>query len=235
MPRPRAALLTAVIAVAAVAALAATAALTHRRQAFTLGVPNGIPVKVSPGSDACQTPIAVPDDGDFEGVTFSLGTGGGTGPAIDVRVRDGGERGAVLRRARVAAGYPDVDRVPQHTAWVGRVGAGRTIAVCFANRGPRDVWVLGNAAAASRTSNTTIDGKVQDLDLNLAFERREPRSLASLVPAIFARAALFRAGWVGTWTYVVLAVLVLIGLPIVLVRAVAAADHEDRGATRPGA
>jgi hypothetical protein len=215
-----------VIAAAGLLALAATALVTHHRQAFTLGVVNGIPVAVGAGSEICQFPITVPRNGDFDGVTFSLGTDKRPGPAVDVTVRDGDDTGPPLARGRLDAGYPDLDRVPSHTVWVGRVAAGRTVAVCLANHGPRRVHVMGNAGAASRTSNATIDRKSQGLDINVAFERRTPRSVASLVPAMLDRAALFRAGWVGAWTYVLVGILVLLVVPALLIRAVALAERE---------
>jgi len=45
-------------------------------------------------------------------------------------------------------------------------------------------------------------------------------------PAIADRAALFRAAWVGPWTYLVLALLVLVAVPVLLVRAVATAERD---------
>jgi hypothetical protein len=80
------------------------------------------------------------------------------------------------------------------------------------------VAVFGNAGIASRPTTAAVAGKPVDADLNVAFER-DPRSLLSLAPAIAERAALFRAGWVGLWTYALLAALMLLAVPALLVRA----------------
>ncbi len=60
----------------------------------------------------------------------------------------------------------------------------------------------------------------------LEFQRAEPRSLAGLLPAMFDRAALFRAEWVGAWTYWVLALLCVFAVPLLLVRALRSAVRD---------
>jgi hypothetical protein len=50
-------------------------------------------------------------------------------------------------------------------------------------------------------------------ELGLTFLRDEPRSMAALVPEAFERAARFRPGWVGAWTFWILLGLVAAGLP----------------------
>jgi hypothetical protein len=229
MPR-RALALTALLAAAAVVLLAALSLTERRSQAFTLGVVNGPFVELAPGHEICQAPIAVPQHGDFDGVTFSVGTGGqGAGPALAVSVRDA-SGDAVLARGTLPGGYPDVDRVPSHTVWTSRVRGGRFVSVCLANRGRRTVYVFGNADASSRSTQASLDGAPAAFDVNLSFERREPRTLAALVPAMFERAALFRGQLVGTWTYVLLAVLVLLAVPALLIRAMArVSDGAQRG------
>ena len=67
--------------------------------------------------------------------------------------------------------------------------------------------LYGNADAAARASSAYADGKPTGSDLALEFQRTEPRTLAGLLPAMFERAALFRAQWVGAWTYWLLALL----------------------------
>jgi hypothetical protein len=229
MRRP--AVLTAAIAVATVIALVVVALADRRSEAFTLGVPgNGI-TALRPGADACQRPIAVPEHADFDAVRLMLGTNHHPGAPLDVVVRDA-RGGAVLARGRLAGGYPDVDRAPSHVVHVGEVAAGRVISVCLVNRGQRRMFVYGAAGAASRTSELFIDGKAQPSDMDLVFLRRSPRSLAALAPAVAERAALFRAGWVGAWTYVVLGLLVLVVVPVLLVRAVGSAASSSTSESR---
>jgi hypothetical protein len=226
MPR-RALALAAGLAAAAILLLAVLGLTERRSQAFTLGVVNGPFLEVAPGHEACQAPIAVPAHADFDGVTFSLGTGGqGAGPPVAVSVRDAGGD-AVLARGTLAGGYPDVDRAPSHTVWTDRVRSGQQVSVCLANRGERPVFVFGNADASARSSQASLDGAPAALDLNLSFERRSPPSLAALTPAMFERAALFRGQWVGAWTYALLAVLVLVLVPALLVRAMVLAGRDQ--------
>jgi hypothetical protein len=229
----RAALLTAAIAVAGILAAGVTALADSRRDAFTLGVPatwTGL-VKLRQGGEVCQAPIAVPKGGDFDAVRFALGTEGHPGPQLEVLVREA-RGGAVIGRGGLAAGYPDSAVTPNHTVAVGHVPAGRTIAVCLANKGSKRVFVYGNAGAASRSSEAMADGRVLPLDMDLVFVRSEPRSLLALMPDVLHRAALFRAGWVGTWTYFLLAALVLLAVPALLARAVGAATRSSTSASR---
>ena len=111
--------------------------------------------------------------------------------------------------------------------WVGRVAPGESIAVCVENRGRRPAFIYGDADAAARSSTSYLNGKPTGSDLALEFERRRPRSLAGLIPAMFDRAALFRAQWVGAWTYWLLAALVVVGAPALLVGAVRAAARDS--------
>ena len=216
--------LAAVLIALTVLAFAATVILRDDRLAFTLGVTNGGPVAVlEPGSRVCQRDIPVPQGGGFDRVRLSLGTFERPGPPVAVTVRDTG--GATIARGTLRGGYPDIASAPSHGVRVGEVGDERRIAVCVANEGHRKVAVYGNAGIASRTSSAVLDGKPQEYDLNLAFDTRE-RSIAAEWPAIADRAALFRAAWVGPWTYLVLALLVLVAVPVLLVRAVTTAERD---------
>jgi hypothetical protein len=225
-----AAAIVAGLALAAVLGLAVAALVDERPQAFTLGVTRSTTIEVKAGEEACQAPIDVPGDAAFDGVTFAVGTDRRPGPPLDVTVRaarPGALRGAVLARGTLTGGYPDIDRAPSHTVWVDRVPAERSIAVCVANRGRRSAFISGNADAAARSSSAFVDGAPAGSDLALGFERRSPRSLAALAPAIVDRAALFRAQVVGAWTYILLGLLVLLVAPALLVRAVTLATADE--------
>jgi len=209
----------------AVIALAVTLLLRSDRLAFTLGVTNGGPVAVvKPGQQACQGVIDVPQDGGFDRVRLSLGTYFRPGPPVLVTVSEPGK--APFASGRLAGGYPDLARAPSHTVRVGEVGERRRIVVCVRNEGARKVAVYGNAAIASPTT-ATVGGKPLNGDLNLAFETK-PRSIASLWPAMAHRAALFRARFADAWTYALLAALVLLAVPALLVRGLAAAEREPQ-------
>ena len=222
MRRP--AWVAAIACVITLLALASVALAQHTRFAFTLGVaPATAAVTLQPGQEACQTPILVPPGGSFDRVVLKLGTFFQAGPDVEVQVRElGTER--VLGRGRIAAGYGDVGSVPEHAVGVGDVREGARVKVCVADRGSRRVAVYGNADAASRTSSATLNGRPTGTDMTMRFETA-PRSLASLAGDMAERAALFKTSWAGPWTFWLLALLVLVAVPVLLVRAVRLVDE----------
>jgi hypothetical protein len=226
------------LTVAGVLSLVAAALVSKRVQAFTLGVATATVVEIAPHHEICQAPITVPAS--FDGVTLRVGTNGHPGPRLEVSVRHivgrgaRPNRGGVITTGALPAGYPDVDQVPEHTVRVAEVASGRTVAVCLANRGRRSAFVYGDADAAARSSQASLDGKPLGVDLAVSFARRTPQSVAGLVPVMLDRAALFRARGIGPWTYVVLALLVLLAAPALLVRALRSVQRTDEPGPPPG-
>jgi hypothetical protein len=49
----------------------------------------------------------------------------------------------------------------------------------------------------------------------------------SLLPTIFSRAALFRPGWVGAWTFWALLVALTVAVPLLLARALGATEPSN--------
>src|SRR5206468_5663138 len=104
---------------------------------------------------------------------------------------------------------------------------------CFRNLGPGKALLFGDTELGSvhptiSTSVASVDGHplLAD-DIALVIPRPKPKSVLALVPEMFRRAALFRPGFVGAWTYWVLAALILIAAPLLLARAMASADAEE--------
>ena len=221
------------LAAAVVVALAAVALTSEREQAFTLGVVRSTTVKVKHGQAVCQAPISVPPDAAFDAVTVGATTRARRGAQLELTVRaaDAGDptrAGAVLARGALVSGVAGED--PLRTVRVGHVDADRTVAVCLTNRSRRPALLYGNGDAAARASSAYAGGEPTGSDLALEFQRAEPRTLAALLPAMFDRAALFRAGWVGAWTYWVLALLCVLAVPLLLVRALRSAVRDSSGA-----
>jgi hypothetical protein len=217
------------LSIAALLGLVAAALSNERSLAFTLGVTRAKAIKIKPREVACQQPITVPANGSFDGVMLAVGTKRRPGPPLDVSVRSLDPGGARTSRSEVhvsgtvSGGYRGLDVPVERTAWMARVPPDRIVAVCLTNRSKRSAFIYGSEDAAARSSVGSIDGKPVDADFALTFERRQSRSLAELVPAMLDRAALFRAGWIGGWTYLVLAALVLLAVPALLVRALSTA------------
>jgi hypothetical protein len=55
-----------------------------------------------------------------------------------------------------------------------------------------------------------------DTDLTLVFLRERRRSALALVPVMFEHASRFHPGWVGPWTFWLLAALVVGAVPLLL-------------------
>jgi hypothetical protein len=206
---------------AVVVALALIVVVQQRDLAFTLGVPDNAPVgELNRSQVACQRPVAIPDSAaEFDRMSVKLGTYGKPGPPVEAVIRSGARQ---VARARLAGGYADNTR---QTFAFGRVTERGAMSVCLRNLGPGRVAIYGAADAAARDSTATLGDKPLGADLDLVFERSHSRSIASLIPAMLDRAALFRASWIGPWLYVLLGLLVLLGIPALL--ALALRDATD--------
>jgi hypothetical protein len=218
----RSARLVVIAAAAAGVALLALLAVTHRTSlAFTLGVVRAAPV-VTLGHDqsVCQRPIDVPDGGRFDRVALSVGTFQRAGAPLELTVSD--ERGRPVARGALPGGYPDIAQAPVHRVRLDRSVGAQRIVVCVGNQGGERVALYGNSDAAARSSSAFKDGRAIKVDLSLEFERGS-RSVASELPQLLDRAALFRAPWLGAWAYWILAVALVLGAPYLLLRALRAA------------
>lgn len=225
MPRLGVVALLATLAVG-FAGLGVAALLPDQRLAFSLGVPsNAGTADLRPGGrELCQTPIQVPDYGGFDRMTVALGTYfRPRGPQVDVRIRDLDAGRRVISSGRIAEGYPDIAEAGRRRVVLDPVPGGGRIAVCLANRGRIRVAVFGSGGGATE-SVARRGGRDLDADLDLRFFRSEPRSLASLAPVVVDRTVRFRPGWVGPWTYWALALVVVLAVPALLVRAIRAVE-----------
>ena len=203
--------LVAVLAVGLVA-LVALGLTRGSSTVYTLGVaPQGPVAQLKPGSRACQGPIDLPDGAKYDRIGIYP-----RGGAVDVLVRPAAG-GAALARGTLegGAGSPP----PLRTADVGRHGSAGAITVCFKNAGDRKLELWGTGSVASPSTSATVDGKPQDFDMGVTFERAGERSLLALLPDIAERASVFHPQWTSPAAYLVLALLVLLGGPALLVLA----------------
>ena len=209
---------TALIAIvcAGLVALALVAARDRRELAFTIGVVPSIPAaELSPRATVCQTPITVPQE--FSRVSLRAGNPGGLGQPLAISVHTADAR-RELGRGRLLGGYPDAT---EQGTTVGEVDEGQKISVCVRNIGTQKVTLYGNAAGAALPSAALVKGRPLETDITLVFLNRERHSMLSLLPEVFERASLFRPGWVGPWLFWVLSVAALLGVPLLLARALA--------------
>ena len=191
---PRAALIAfgSVVAAGLIALLIAAGG-DQRASAFSLDVPNATPITIlGPSETACQGPFDTLVA--FKGVRAWLAPAGLA--VLDVVVRDQSGR-------RVARGViqtqPALGEVSTSTLDA-TIRSGTRVSVCLHNRGPSNVGVIGSTATAS-SGPMRVGSKPTADAIALVLLRPRPRTLLSLVPTIFARAALFKASWVGSWTF----------------------------------
>jgi hypothetical protein len=211
-------------AVLAVVGLIVTMATDERGLAFTLGVrATQVATVLKAGDEACQRPIDVPADADS--VEFQVGTFHRPGQPIEITVRSAS---GLLGNGRLPGGYPDNSR---QSVKVDGIEKGERISLCVHNAGRSRLALYGGAPQAARTSAVFLEGREQPADLTLIFQREPPRSMLSLLPAVFERASLFHPGWVEDWLFWLIAAVVALGVPLTLALAMSSAGplaREDR-------
>jgi hypothetical protein len=204
---------------------------TQSRLVATVGVLPVFPVApLAAGNEVCQTPIGLADP--VERVRFNIGTFGRPGPPLEVTVHPANS-GIDLGHGRVAAGW--IDDGSAQDVPVGHIADDQRVSVCIRNLGRTKAYVYGDlyegifgtgplgVRPTALTSYAAIDRVRIPGDLSLKFVSAKPRSLLSRLPAAFRHASLFRPGWVGPWTYWLLAALILLAAPFALRKALSRA------------
>lgn len=196
LARVTAAVAVAALALGVVAALSASAprlAGTNDLRAFH-------PVPLPPGATVCQGPeLAFGDAGRLR--VIAAGTGG-SGPPLAVSVRADGR---VVSRGSAAAGYGDggvaaeIERLDESLI---------ADEVCIRNAGRAGIALRGEPLPAEQVAE--VDATPAEARLRLEWVRPGSESWFELVPAVSHRFGLGKAEWLGSWTLVLAAVLVLL-------------------------
>jgi hypothetical protein len=128
------------------------------------------------------------------------------GPALQVTVRDLRTR-RVVAEGRTPKGYAETNPPTGYPSPIGltsmlssTVPATRAIVICIRSAGADPVTLMGSVPAIG-SGVVRSGGTPSKTALAMLFLRPHPQSLLSLLPTVFARAALFRMGWVGAWTF----------------------------------
>jgi hypothetical protein len=233
-------LAVAVVAVLGIAALLVAAGRDERSTAFSLDIPPSVAVTVvQKGQATCQGPITVPAAFRFVRPWISPSDAAGRiptapvpGSAIDLTVHDAATN-AVLASGSIGAQY--TTPISPIVALDRSVSSGRRIRVCLRSRGPGTVDLMGaplpNVALVGDDGTASSAGQAA---LALLFLRPHSTSLLSLVPTIFARASLFRPGWVGAWTYWLLSAAFLGTFVLAAVAVTRAARSDEANDPPPG-
>jgi len=189
---------------------------------FRLDVPSDSQVLVRPGQERCSAIIRPPGAG-ADRVRFWVrpAAGNGSVPPVVVFVRRS-RTAQTLADGTAAAGAEGARTVRLR----GSVAGSRKVVACFL-AGAQPVVLLPRPGTPTRVTVERSDATADYADIGLELERSRDRSLLALIPDAFDRAALFRPGWVGAWTYWLLLGALVIGVPVLLSRALASAAASD--------
>ena len=227
------------------AGLLAASLTGQRATSFSVNVPAVRLLRpLGAGQTLCQQPIRASSP--IGGVRLWIWPGKRPTPPSSVTVHDASS-GALLATGLMSAvpARPATDPrnwIPLYPTPVSRttvlttpIPSGKRISVCLHNHGPSSTTVLGSGTNPLSGSLTIAD-KPTTQAAALLFLEPHDRSLLSLVPTALRRAALFRPGWVGAWTFWALGVALLLGFGVLGFAVVWAArddTREDGGQTGP--
>jgi hypothetical protein len=220
-PRPTGAVRTFLLVVLAGLVLLLVIALADRR-GYRLSVRSDSQVLVTPGQERCSSLIRPPGAGADRVRFWARAPGGGPVPPIVVFVRRS-RTAQTLADGSAEAGPPGVRTVRLR----GSVAGSRKVVACFLNAGARHAILSPPPGTPTRVTVERSDALADYADIGVELNRSDNRSLLALIPDAFDRASLFRPGWVGGWTYWLLLVALVIGVPVLLSRALASASSED--------
>lgn len=197
---PRRAAGTAAAIVFVLAALVAVIQLagSERRIVASNGVPaNAFAVEhMQPGSEACLDSQYIPQSAG--GLTTLIADYGAGGTTVKVRVTDDGDVVA-QGSARI------VDQSKNTFLPLSRRDATLDHArLCIS--ADKEIAIVGNPSGSRYGGAATVDGRsVGSLHIN--YLSAEQHSKFSMVPIVFARAALWGPGWLGSWVFYLLVLL----------------------------
>jgi hypothetical protein len=186
---------------------------------FALRAPDQSAVAIlRPLQVVCEGPVASPAE------TRGVGIFGGSvlGVAVlAIDVRD------ATTRMRLASGQIDATAPGEYVARLSRpVAAGRPLKVCVVDI--LNTFSLSGSAAVD--PNVQVSGAAPGSEFSLVLDNS--RSFLGSLSIAFSRASLWRASWVGSWTFWVLA-FALLGTFALGVLAVMSADSADQGRDEP--
>jgi GT2 family glycosyltransferase len=204
MPRVAAVGALGIALVVGLVVLVLSAADDRSAVAFTNEAPSSAEVvSIAPRDTVCQRVADVPAS--FEGVSVPLYSGGSSG-AFAVAVRDARSGRILGRGTGMAPDVPNFVAIP-----TGTVGAGRAVDVCIVSQTGGRLGVYGVGQGQRRVTRGTVRvGRIA-----LVFFGPS-RSLLDRIPDAFRRAELFKPVWMGSWTFWLLAALVVLGIPLLL-------------------
>ena len=224
-----------------VASVIVASLATTRDVVQDLGVPPAkYVVALEQGQEACQSPVGLAHR--IRRVGFFPGPLDQVRGPIAIALRAGNPSGRDLATATFPRGRlsPDKAVVELDRA----VDGNRDVALCLRNLGAEPLEPRGDfdtsrglqvpkryaASVLVNPSRTTdalhVNGVEVAGDLAASFPRSESISLLGLAPAVAEHASRFKPAGVGPWTFWLLLALIVGAVPLVLARALAAAEPD---------
>jgi hypothetical protein len=178
----------------------------------------------------CQRPVTTADP--IEAVSLVVAPGGQErGPVrVTVRVPDAANKGtgtvlaSATRPREVLTGHPQTWRLDKPVA------PEQFVNVCVdqAGREPLELWGDTPPQRTQGTTQAFKNGKLLPGDLYMRFPDPGGGSLLERLPAAFRHAAPYKLQGIGGWTFWGLGALIVLGGPLLLSRALARAEADDR-------
>lgn len=169
------------------------------RRAFALGSPNQsqVAVLLSRGPATCEGPVAA---GEPIGGVRVWGAGINGPSRLRMDVRDA-RTGAIIASGTTAVGeIPNAYQAPIGTA----VGDGHPVSICLQAVGTHAFSLLGSPPVRAGVL-LRQGGRIHPAEFSLVLTTRSRQSLLEALPEALRRAALFKADWIGQWTFWLLA------------------------------
>jgi hypothetical protein len=204
--------------------LVIAAGTEQRATAFSVDVPAADPVAIiSPGQRVCEQRLAITAPTD--GLTAWMAPGPTGGASFEVTLSSQGES-PVRATLRPESAAPTTGLGALRARFSPAIGAGHDVQLCVRSTSQRVIKLLGGPIRGD-SGALVLGGKTSPYSLALVFRSSHPQSVLSLMPAMFQRASLFKAGWVGAWTFWVLLFAVLAAVALGLGWSLRAAVRAD--------
>ncbi len=190
-----------------------------------IGVPAAGPIStLTPNEELCQRPLDIDHAARIVGV--AIYNGPNPGPPVRIRVSDA-DTGRPLASATVPAGWT-LDPGSYFGLTMPRaLPADHGLEVCARNDGKRTIELYGKESLSASNLYRGDDNIGGDWAIYFPLEPGTGRNYLEMIPDFLRRASVLRPGFVGPATYVVLALLLLVGGPLLLWRAISRAEQED--------
>jgi hypothetical protein len=187
---------------------------------YALGAPDQFPVAVlKPGDRVCEGPIRTPTSIQQVGIW-----GGAVTDRSDTTVSvDNAGSGRELAGGTLTA----TGAAEQHVTLSRTIAADQSIRVCLTQR--RNAFSLLGSPSVNPT--VVMTGAQPGSQYSLVLLQRSGTSLLNSLPTAFSRASLFKPSWVGSWTFWLLAGLLVATIALGAI-GIALAAREDEA---PGA